>query len=226
MIHKYSLQNCYICFRMNKLLCALSFISICFFAEGQKCSVPGIVGICGDTAQSYIIGRSMGLPLIADSNEVFHFRVWFNEIQVVDIEVLRNGICKGVLENYCTYSWGYRMHKHQYYSNRIDLDTANVRKVVNLFQSLSINSIPDCIHIKGWNLYIADGTYYKIEYCDLKSYSDKSYSNPQQSKSIKEGRDISAFIDTTYTTLNLGKQFHQFYMAIPKKITLWALLRM
>ena len=179
----------------------------------------GLFAANGDTAWSYKTAIKMGLPAIFDTNVSIHFRIWY-DIQVVDIEVLKTGRYKGVLANYTTSINNSKREKKRnkppkFYFTKTAIDTLSVKRIVNLFQLLSIKDIPTEDSLKGKKYIIFDGTWYAIEYCDMKTYTLKSYNNPCWQTELQGTKEICSLVDSISKMICLDFNFRQFIDTLP-----------
>ncbi len=161
----------------------------------------------------------MKLPPVSDTNASIHFRIWY-DVQAVDIEVLKNGKCKGVLANFTTAINDSKRERKRnkppkFYFNTTAIDSMSVKRIVSLFQSLAIKDIPTEDSLKGKRYGICDGTGYAIEYCNLKTYSLKSYSNPCDQTDLQGTKEICSLVETISKMICLYFNFNQFIDTLP-----------
>lgn len=159
-----------------------------------------------------------GLPNLISSNDKLHFR-FSTETQAIDIWTKDFKVFYGTLANFTT-TYDENKYKENskpelFYSNKSQLDTTVAKQVYNLFQKLSIFSIPTDNKIKGWSLG-DDGNEYLIEYSTPKDYTFKEYWTPSYYKDrIKEAATIDSLANELEMILQMKKSFSAFIHMLP-----------
>ena len=190
-------------------------------AQTKAVSVPA--NSRGDTTlwfkwqQEWI--HKAGLPNLIHSKDSLHFR-FSTETQSVDIWTADFRFFHGTLSDYTT-SYNPPSHNREkpkpgkFYSHKTDLDTATARDIYDLFETLSVFSIPTDADIKAWQPG-EDGNEYLVEYATPQRYSFKSYWTPSYYKSrIPEAAIIDSVAQRLETVLHLQKVFGTFIHTLP-----------
>jgi hypothetical protein len=161
----------------------------------------------------------VGLPNLTNSYDSLHFR-FSTETQAIDIWTADFKTFNGTFANFTTSSDPNKYKKEnppadKFYSNKDKLDTATARQVYNIFNELSIFSIPTGDSIEGWHLG-NDGDEYLIEYSTPTNYSFKEYWTPSYYKDkIIEAASIDSLAKQLETTLQMQKAFGLFLNTLP-----------
>jgi len=97
---------------------------------------------------------------------------------------------------------------------KFNFDSDLSLKIVKLFDSLKINSIPSDKFIPKWQQGF-DGITYLIEYKDSIQHSFKKYWTPKAQYNLEEAARIQSFVDNVYSIVNLEKLNAIFEKEIP-----------
>ncbi|MBL7896607.1 MAG: hypothetical protein JNK50_15025 [Bacteroidia bacterium] len=176
-----------------------------------------------DTSFWYIIQNNnflkAELPDLKKSIDSLHFR-FSTDIQAVDIWTTNFQTFHGIFTNFTT-SYHHDPYKldprpEAFFSSKSNLDEKTAKEIYNIFNSLSIFSIPTDSRILGWESG-NDGIEYLIEYSTPTNYSFKEYWTPYAyKKTIKEAALIDSLVQQLETNLQLAKKFKDFINTLPE----------
>jgi hypothetical protein len=195
------------------------FVFIGGYAQsGKEISIPLMKN--GDTTYcwNWIDGleSDLDLPHLIDSKDSINFRFWMSG-QAIDIWTPDNKTYYGKITNYTKSYESYNMEKQtqkasKTYYNQTLIDTALARKVAGLYQSIIF--VPSEDSIKGWSSGF-DGVIYVFETSTSSNYSFKKYWTPAaQDSTLKEARQIQAFVENIYAILGLENEYEKFFQTL------------
>lgn len=208
---------------MRYLLSIILLLSFGIDSVGQTKTLEIPIDNNGDTTFWYRILQKkighIGLSELTKSKDSLHFRI-STETQVIEIWTSDFKVFNGVFTNFATsYCRKNYKRKHpkpdKYYINQTVLDSAKARHVFNVFDSLSVFSIPTEDSIEGW-LGGFDGITYIIECTTPSKYTFKSYWSPHYYKNeIKEAYIIDSLVKHLESTLSMRASFEVFISTLP-----------
>ena len=100
------------------------------------------------------------------------------------------------------------------FKRKFNFDSDITLSILNLIDSLKINSIPSDKFIPKWRQGF-DGVTYIMEYKDSIQHSFKNYWTPTAQGNLEEALRIQNFVDNVYTIVNLEKLNAIFQKEIP-----------
>ena len=163
------------------------------------------------------------LPNLTKSKDSLHFR-FSTYTQIIDIWTKDYKVFYGTFSNFTTSftpdGWKRKKRKREaFYSDKSNLDTSIARQVFDIFNTLSILTIPTEDSIKDWMLdreYIKDGELYVIEYSSPTFYFFRTYFCPDLFKDkIKEAAKIDSLINFFKTAFQMKDSFKKFINTLP-----------
>lgn len=187
------------------------FISLgfCHFLYAQEKKILGDTLYYFKNHQKDIV--EFQLKDFSKSSDEFNFR-FRNFGQYV--EITKNGKkYSGVILNYIHHT---KRKKSNTITQRIEIDSTQVKDLYNWIKLSEILDIPTDKEIENWE-HGVDGITYFIEHTDSTKYYYKNYWTPTSQDSLAEALRVENFVNGMNEKLNLKEVYQNFKKTLPKQ---------
>ncbi len=148
--------------------------------------------------------KKLQLTNFKNSSDLFDFRFWEHG-QAIDIRILPDSTQTGTITNFLRETGDNKIHVQ-----KIELNKADIRKVIDLIEKYSMYDLPTDDSIKTWQP-VLDGESFWTEQNIKGTYALKYYGNPAAQKNVPEATRFVNFRADLKKALNLHELFVTFY---------------
>ena len=204
---------------MKQVIILTAILSSIQFCSGQEkiVSIPGNTFLWEQWQEQKF--KKADLPNLETLKDSLHFR-FSTDNQAIDVWTKDYQTFHGTFADFTTSydpdTTRLTPEPEQFYSKKTNMDTGFSKKIYNLFNTLSIFSIPTSDSIPGWKIG-REGEEYVVEYSTPTVYSVKYYWNPERYKGkISEASAIDSLVNQLETMLHMHLAFKTFIHSLPE----------